>query len=122
MTEVVGDFIDITYEILSSILPNATADAAAYNTTKLELIKDVLANEGLLVALANRTGLTAEKINLTFDSIYYNADCIQNFYNFFSSLDPYPTDRPVGTTIQTYVFHIAKFNVYFLQATLICIC
>lgn len=81
--ELIEDFIDITYAIRSS----QSNLSLPVDITNSELITQVLANNNLLAALANRTGLSAEYINETIYSVYQSAQHIQGVYDFLKSLN-----------------------------------
>jgi hypothetical protein len=107
MTELIEDFIDITYKIRSSSW-NSTLSA---NTSNWELIQQILSNDALLAALANKTALSAKYINQTIYSIYYSAQHIESVFEFFNSVDR--DDKALTET--TYVLLVlVVFNVYFM--------
>ena len=99
MTEIVEDFIDISYEIRSSITNVNFTNV----TSNWELIRHVLSNDNLLAELANRTALSAKYINETILSIYLSVSHIENAYNLLNNLDQ---NEGTLASSQTYVSHI----------------
>lgn len=106
MTELVEDFIDITYEVRSSITNVNFTNV----TSNLALIQHVLSNDKLLAELANRTALSAKYINETIQSIYLSAEQIEQVYKWLNTLDQ--NDKTLENT-RTYVLY-ESLKIYFV--------
>lgn len=95
MTELIENFIDITYEIRRFVSNSSLVSA---NTTNLDLIQQTLSNDVLLAALANQTSLSKIYIKQTVSTIYSSAEQIQEVHEYL-----YNNRTPTFENLRRYV-------------------
>lgn len=95
MTELIENFIDITYEIRRFVSNSSLVSA---NTTNLDLIQQTLSNDVLLAALANQTSLSIIYIKQTVRTVYSSAEQIQEVHEYL-----YNNRTPTFENLRRYV-------------------